>query len=657
MLYPAARDGSDCAPMLAGFSDPTLTVPLPAEIERSKRPTSFAAALAGEPITQRLVNVGGVDLHAITERDCIEHILASLSEGVGGTVVTPNLDIVRNCRRDLRIATLVAESDLAVPDGMPLIWASRMQGTPLPQRIAGSDLISSLSAAAAEAGRSIFLLGGAPGAADGAAQILLQRSPNLKITGVYCPPMGFEKNVDEMRKIESALRSANPDIIWVALGSPKQEKVIAKLKDILPAAWWLGVGISFSFLTGEVSRAPRWVQKLGLEWCHRLWQEPGRLAKRYLVDGLPFFTVLMAEASMRRISGNKPRSQSRQQLRGRKVKLKKIVPVNSSLGVDSVVNFSLESAPPTPRRDFTRAPRIASRFGPTERGLKRLKSVILLGGKVRQSSLSSAVGRSVLDLPLDDHSTILTNWVAQSHELARRVGLDDLTVRVMVDQKAHEPTSTPVQFGNMVRVERDQSSFRGTGGLIADIAKDYDDEDLILVASASQILLDPLVAIAHALDHKTGEFTLISHRDGTAGGIMLLKCKTVRGVSDVGFIDLKEQALPSIAKHHDVRVVHCRQPTGVPLFSLNDYITALQQFHRRRSSRRARANPLGEEFHRLFAIVEDGATVAPDAYLHDTVVLKGATVESEASAIRSLVLPGAVVGRGRHISDRLIAGE
>jgi mannose-1-phosphate guanylyltransferase len=190
--------------------------------------------------------------------------------------------------------------------------------------------------------------------------------------------------------------------------------------------------------------------------------------------------------------------------------------------------------------------------------------------------------------------------------------------------------------------------------LIADIAADYADDDLLLVGNAHQVLLDPLWAIAAALDHKTGDFTLISHRDGTASGLMLLSCRTVREISRVGYIDLKEQALPTIAKRHDVRVVHCRQPTGLPLFTLADYITSLQQHSRRRERKRARTAPLSEDYNRHFAIIEEGATVAPDAYLHDAVVLRGATVEAGAAAIRSLVCPGATIRRGKFMSDQLV---
>src|SRR5204862_2681512 len=125
------------------------------------------------------ITLHGVRLHAITEQQCIDHILSELDAGRGGTVVTPNLDHIRRCTRDMLFGAIVAEADLVVPDGMPLVWASKLQGTPLPQRVAGSDLISSLSREATARGRSIFLLGGAPGTADAAAKVLRDANPNL----------------------------------------------------------------------------------------------------------------------------------------------------------------------------------------------------------------------------------------------------------------------------------------------------------------------------------------------------------------------------------------------------------------------------------------------------------------------------------------------
>jgi len=179
-------------------------------------------------------------------------------------------------------------------DGMPLIWASSLLGNPLPERVTGSNLISSLTAAAAARGRSIFLLGGSPGAAQKAAVVLSARHPNLRIAGVSSQPLESSADRSEWKSIADALTAANPDIVYVALGCPKQEELIEALRHTLPAAWWLGVGIAFSFVAGSIPRAPLWMQRIGLEWFHRLLKEPRRLARRYLIDDLPFALTLFS---------------------------------------------------------------------------------------------------------------------------------------------------------------------------------------------------------------------------------------------------------------------------------------------------------------------------------------------------------------------------
>lgn len=261
------------------------------------------AAVRTESADADRVFLLGLGFDNTTERGCIERILGALDEGRGGWMVTPNLDILRRWTKSARFRELVAKADVVVADGMPLIWASRIQGTPLPERVAGSSLVSTLSAAAAERGKSIFLLGGDPGAAEEAAGVLKERHPGVRIVGTHCPPMGFERDEAAMEAIEAALREAKPDIVYVALGSPKQEELILRLRTLHPGAWWLGVGISLSFLAGRVRRAPRWMQRLGLEWIHRLAQEPRRLAKRYLVHGLPFAAKLLGAAVWMRLRG------------------------------------------------------------------------------------------------------------------------------------------------------------------------------------------------------------------------------------------------------------------------------------------------------------------------------------------------------------------
>ncbi len=244
-----------------------------------------------------VVRLRGVRFHAITEEQAIGYILDELETGRGGWVVTHNLDHVHRLSRDRSFAALCAKASVVVADGMPLVWASRLQGAPLPERVAGSDLTSSLSAAATAQARSIFLLGGAPGTAQAAADVLRARHPDVRIAGTDCPPVGFEDDSLEMERLRLRVITAAPDIVLVALGSPKQERLIHSLRPQLPNAWWIGVGISFSFLCGHVKRAPAWMQRAGLEWVHRLLQEPLRLGRRYLVEGIPFALWLLASSA------------------------------------------------------------------------------------------------------------------------------------------------------------------------------------------------------------------------------------------------------------------------------------------------------------------------------------------------------------------------
>ena len=250
------------------------------------------------------VELLGVKIWNVDEPVCVGHVIQSLAEGVGGWIITYNVDIMRRHFFDADFRHLALHASMIVADGMPLVWASRIQGTPLPSRVTGSNLISALSAAAAAHDRSIFLLGGDLGTAEQAARALTSRWPNVRIAGTWFPPPGFESDAHEMAKIRAALEGAQPSIIYVALGSPKQERLIMALRSSLPQSWWIGVGISFSFLSGAVRRAPHWMQRSGLEWVHRLWQEPRRLGRRYLKDGIPFAVFLLWMSIMKRFSSS-----------------------------------------------------------------------------------------------------------------------------------------------------------------------------------------------------------------------------------------------------------------------------------------------------------------------------------------------------------------
>jgi len=245
------------------------------------------------------VDLRGVGVHAISQAECVRYVLDELDSGRGGWLVTPNLDHVLRHERDREFREMYQEATLRVVDGQVLVWALALQRTPVPERVAGSDLISRLSEGAAARRRSVFLLGGNPGTAKRAAEVLQSRYPGLVVAGTDCPPMGFDKDPLAMARLSRKIHHAEPDIVFVALGSPKQELVIRHLRHDRPEAWWLGVGISFSFLCGEVKRAPRWMRRAGLEWLHRVWQEPVRLFRRYFVDGMPFAARLLFSCAVR----------------------------------------------------------------------------------------------------------------------------------------------------------------------------------------------------------------------------------------------------------------------------------------------------------------------------------------------------------------------
>lgn len=621
--------------------------------------SAHAAARLREPARVfPTIELNGVKLHAVTEAQVVQHILSELAARRGGVVVTPNLDHLRRYLHDLSFGALITEADLVVADGMPLVWASRLQGTPLPERVPGSNLISSLSSAAGQQGRSVFLLGGDPGTAAGAALALKARYPHAIIAGTHFPPFGFEKDAAQRSAMIQALSDGNPDIVYVALGSPKQEKLIAQLRDVLPNAWWIGVGNSFSFLAGNVKRAPVWMQKSGLEWTHRLMQEPRRLFRRYLIVGVPFAASLLGRATVR---GIPTRIRRLRHGRAAAADLSTLAPLGQlppRPTPEQLLEAEAVLAARAPIAEAAPAP--APLLGPTvivpsrPPVISRLRGLVLLGGAVRASELTAATQRPILDLPVDEHGSILNHWLRHATEVARWASVEKLLVRIKVNQNAAEPQSADPKYFGQLRVERDLSDFRGTGGVLHDLSADYDDDDLLLVAPAAQVLLDPLMSIAEALARTGGDVSVVAHDDGTPSGMMLLKCKTLRLIAPRGFVDMKEQALPLIASQYDVRVMRRRRPTGLPVRSLADYIGALRLHHRATSGRVQAGDPLAEDWGPTFSLIESSATVDHSARVHDSVVLSGARVEPGAVVVRSVVCPGAVVGRDRTAVDRIV---
>jgi N-acetylglucosaminyldiphosphoundecaprenol N-acetyl-beta-D-mannosaminyltransferase len=248
------------------------------------------------------VHLDGTGIDRITEGEVVAVVREAIASGRGGRIITPNVDILRRAQVDAAARAYLDDADLIVADGMPLVWASKLTGTPLPERVAGSSLIWSLSEGLGRDGRSIFVIGGAPASAvmtDGAtraADRLAARCPGLRVAGTLCPPYGFEQDETTYADFCAKVADAEPDMVFVGLGFPKQEAVVTRLRAYLPRAWFIGCGAAVNFVAGDVERAPRWMQRSGLEWAHRLGTEPRRLAGRYLKHDAPYAMRLLVRA-------------------------------------------------------------------------------------------------------------------------------------------------------------------------------------------------------------------------------------------------------------------------------------------------------------------------------------------------------------------------
>jgi exopolysaccharide biosynthesis WecB/TagA/CpsF family protein len=260
---------------------------------------------AAEPTA--CVRLAGIDLNRLSEAEVITHVIRASENGHGGWVATPNIDICRKVARDPAARALLAKGTLIVPDGMPLVWAARVRGDPLPERVSGSSLIFTLTAAAVASGRSVYLLGGEPGVPESAAAELSRRYPGLKIAGTAAPPVGFDQDPQQTAVVRDHLLLSAPDIVYVGLGFPKQEHLIVALASALPHAWFVACGAAIPFAAGTLPRAPAWMRQTGLEWAFRLISESRRLYRRYLVDDAPYAARLLASCALIRFR-RKPRS-------------------------------------------------------------------------------------------------------------------------------------------------------------------------------------------------------------------------------------------------------------------------------------------------------------------------------------------------------------
>ena len=241
------------------------------------------------------VRIGHLWVDAVTFDEALSSIGELVRRGAGGSVFTPNVDHVVTAEHDEAFREAYEAASLSVADGKYVVWASRWLGTPIPGKVSGSDLIEPLLRQAGKEGWRVFMLGGAPGVADAAAD-WSRRECGTNVVGTASPFIRLDGSPGDLDQGMDEVASSRPDVVLVAMGAPKQERWIHHNRARLGSAVALGIGASLDFVIGRVKRAPRWVSDAGLEWVYRLVREPRRLSHRYLVKDPRFLAVLARTA-------------------------------------------------------------------------------------------------------------------------------------------------------------------------------------------------------------------------------------------------------------------------------------------------------------------------------------------------------------------------
>jgi hypothetical protein len=285
----------------------------------------------------------------------------------------------------------------------------------------------------------------------------------------------------------------------------------------------------------------------------------------------------------------------------------------------------------------------------------QLRAIILLGGTVRNGGFATGVKRSLLDLPIGGGITLLEHWGAEVAELSRHLDLPTIQVRLMIGRNCISPRGWVGAEGLHLAIERDPVEFRGTGGMLRDLAEDYSDDDLLVVATANLLSMESLQQKVDRLLAGSGDVRLLTGPNQSPGGVFMLRCGCLRDISTTGFVDLKEQALPGIARSHSVRVIDGGQSHNYSIRQWSDYLAALRAWHC--PVDRQEAGAYEENWQPLFRIVEEGARVDPSANVHDSVVLAGGRVEGRATVVRSLIGPDGNVFRGETVFGEMVTGK
>ena len=240
------------------------------------------------------VNVLGVGISVLNLGTALEAIASAVRDRRKGYVCVTGVHGVMEAQDDGSFKRILNAAFLCTPDGMPMVWAGRLAGFREMSRVYGPDLMLDVCAWSEASGCRHFFYGGGEGVAERLAEALKARFPKLEVTGAFTPPFRA-LNAEEEKKLAELMRAARPDILWVGLSTPKQEKFMAEFLSKLDVTLMIGVGAAFDFHSGRVRQAPRWMQRSGLEWLYRLGCEPRRLALRYLRNNPRFVLGYFAQ--------------------------------------------------------------------------------------------------------------------------------------------------------------------------------------------------------------------------------------------------------------------------------------------------------------------------------------------------------------------------
>lgn len=224
--------------------------------------------------------------------EAVSEIEKSINCDKKSYLVAVNVDVIMKIEHDAYLKKIIDDADMVLADGKPLVWISRLNRRPIKEKVSGSDLIPLVCEMSAEKGYSMFFIGGKDGVAEKAKYRLENKYPGIRISGTYAPPFGFEKNEEELNKINDMISEAKPDILVVCFGCPKQEKFIYENINKYNAKVSICAGATIDFLAENIKRAPRWMSNCGLEWFYRFIKEPRRLFKRYFVDDVKIIKLV-----------------------------------------------------------------------------------------------------------------------------------------------------------------------------------------------------------------------------------------------------------------------------------------------------------------------------------------------------------------------------